>query len=51
MDRTEIILFGLALLCLSLFLVKRESNNPSGKITAELLESFSIDAIKAGLFA
>ena len=48
MDRTEIIVFGLALLCLSLLIT---SDQPRGKIAARLLEEFSIDAIKAGLFA
>ncbi|HEY1806367.1 MAG TPA: hypothetical protein VGG45_17990 [Terracidiphilus sp.] len=48
MNRNEIILFGLALLCLSLFITR---NQPRGKIAGRLLEEFSIDAIKAGLFA
>jgi hypothetical protein len=48
MDRTEIIVFGLALLCLSLLIT---SDQPRGKIAARLLEEFSIEALRAGLFA
>ncbi len=49
--KTNLMLVGSALFCLSVLLAKRESNNASGLIVARLLEEFSIDAIKAGLFA
>ncbi len=51
MTRTELLVLGLALLCLSLLLANRESNNPRGQIVVRLIEGFSIDAIKAGLFS